>query len=249
MSLQRQLLRLVERTTKTHIYPNWRMPERGIDPFDDIRAHLSGLTIRTVFDVGANLGQSATRYLLEFPRSSVYCFEPAADTFAALRDNMARFGAKTFRLALSATTGRGRLAHDTHPLMYRLLRDGNAGVPGLESEEVEVETVDHFCLSSAVNHISLLKIDTEGSDLDVLRGSTRMLSAKRVDLVQVEASMNSRNTRHVALEPFRQLLEPMGYFLFAIYDQVHEWPTKEPHLRRCDPLFVSDRVIAACRHQ
>jgi FkbM family methyltransferase len=225
------------------------MPERGIDPFDDIRAHLDGLTIGTVFDVGANVGQSATRFLLEFPQSSVYCFEPAADTFTALRNNMARLGAKTFRLALGATVGRGQLAHDTHPLMYRLLRDDNDHTSGLETEEVEVETVDHFCLTTAIDRVSLLKIDTEGNDLEVLRGSTHMLQTKRVDLVQVEASMNSRNTRHVALEPFRQLLEPMGYFLFAIYDQVHEWPTKEPHLRRCNPLFVSDRVIAACRHQ
>jgi hypothetical protein len=26
---------------------------------------------------------------------------------------------------------------------------------------------------------------------------------------------------------------------------VNEWPTKEPHLRRTNPVFISDRVIKA----
>jgi hypothetical protein len=45
---------------------------------------------KLIFDVGANVGQSAELFLSAFPEARIQCFEPAEGTFAALSE---RFGA------------------------------------------------------------------------------------------------------------------------------------------------------------
>ncbi len=112
-------------------------------------------------------------------------------------------------------------------------------------EEVGLETVDGFCHDQNIDHINYLKIDTEGGDFDVLRGSEGMLSRHRIDVVEVEAGMNSKNRRHVSFDAFMKFFEPKDYFLFGIYEQVNEWPKNEPHLRRTNPVFISERIVKA----
>ena len=72
-----------------------------------------------------------------------------------------------------------------------------------------------------------------------------MLTEQRIDLVQVEAGMNNSNKRHVPFETLKDYLQSHGYFLFGVYEQVSEWPTKEPHLRRTNLAFISRRLIEA----
>ncbi|MGQ0445984.1 MAG: hypothetical protein ACT4O2_12880 [Beijerinckiaceae bacterium] len=76
-------------------------------------------------------------------------------------------------------------------------------------------------------------------------GADDMLSRHQIDVVQVEAGMNSKNKRHVPFDSFSKFFEQKRYFLFGIYEQVNEWPTNEPHLRRTNLVFISDRVIKA----
>lgn len=70
-----------------------------------------------------------------------------------------------------------------------------------------------------------------------------MLKEQRMDFVEVEAGMNASNKRHVSFEALKDYLESRSYLLFGIYGQVHEWPTKEPHLRRTNAVLVSRRMI------
>jgi len=79
--------------------------------------------------------------------------------------------------------------------------------------------------------------------MEVLKGAVNMLTWQKIDLVQVEAGMNPRNRRHVPFESLKAFLESYEYFIFGIYEQVHEWPTGEPHLRRTDTIFISQRLI------
>ncbi len=42
-----------------------------------------------IFDIGANVGQSAKVISQLFPNSSIHCFEPSKDSFLELEKNMA----------------------------------------------------------------------------------------------------------------------------------------------------------------
>lgn len=52
---------------------------------------------------------------------------------------------------------------------------------------VECETVDGLCRTLRIDQIDVLKVDTEGHDLAVLRGAERMLTEGRVRFIYIES--------------------------------------------------------------
>ena len=90
-----------------------------------------------------------------------------------------------------------------------------------------------------IKHIDYLKIDTEGYDLEVIKGASDLLSRNAISFIEVEVSMNPNNTFHVSLEEVKKHLGQNNYFLFGLYEQVLEWKIKAPVLRRCNALFIS----------
>ena len=220
----------------------------GVDLFEDIKNRLSMFQIGIVFDVGANIGQSAQKYLKWFPKSKIYCFEPVESTFKQLKENfLKKDNINCFQLAFSASKRKGEMALQNDSDVSFLINPSENVLNNFEfaKEKVDVETLDEFCVEMNIDCINFLKIDTEGGDLDVLRGSENLLNKQMINMVQVEAGMNSRNKRHVPFEKLKQYLETKNYFLFGIYEQVNDRFAKEPHLRRSNPVFISEQMIKA----
>src|SRR4029450_11884737 len=66
----------------------------------DIRHRLKGETISTLFDVGANVGQSVEKFAIDYPDASIFTFEPDPATFSELQSSVAKIrNAKPFNLA------------------------------------------------------------------------------------------------------------------------------------------------------
>lgn len=247
MTVITQLKSLVEKITGVHIHRVW---PRGVDVCQDIRNDLPAFQADVVFDVGANVGQSAAKFLRCFPQAQIYCFEPAGQTFLQLGENFkGNERVHSFQVALGASKGKGRLLLQGSPDVFRLIdpSEGASVSDALDVEEVDLETLDEFCRDANINQISYLKIDTEGGDLAVLKGAENMLSEHRIELVEVEAGMHSGNERHVPFEVLKEFFQSKRYLLFGIYEQELEWPTNEPYLRRTNPVFVSERTIRANR--
>jgi hypothetical protein len=66
--------------------------------------------------------------------------------------------------------------------------------------------------------------------------------------VLAECSMNPANDSHVPFSEIYEHLTKFGFALFGFYEQVREWPTREPHLRRCNVCFISQKVIMRNRY-
>lgn len=245
MRFKPHIKRLIEKLVGGHIYADWQIP-RGFDLYRDISRDLKSARVKTVFDIGANIGQSAMDFLRGFPESRVYCFEPARETYkelvVALKSHPRR--TQAFCIALGAREGRALLLHDGISTTFRLMAAAEPHASH-DVEEVEISTIDAFCQANHIGGIDYLKIDTEGSDLHVLEGAGAMLAEQSIGLIQVEAGMNRRNRLHVPLESFQSFLEPKGYFLFGLYEQWPETPTKRPNLRRTNAVFVSERIVEA----
>lgn len=243
MSLKNKVKKIVEQLTNTHIY---RVLPHGIDLIEDITNTLPMYRVDIVFDVGANVGQSAHIYLARFPSSHIYCFEPVEDTFRKLQENLkGNERVDCYQLALGSSKRRGKMVMQGISKMFFLSDQSKESSMSddVRTQSVEIVTLDEFCRIKRIDQINYLKIDTEGGDLDVLKGSASMLTEQRIDLVEVEAGMNPSNKRHVPFEILKEFLESHGYFLFGIYEQVTEWPTIEPHLRRTNPLFISHHMV------
>lgn len=219
---------------------------RGVDVYHDLRRALPDYRPRIVLDVGAHHGESLLGILAWAPRARVYCFEPASNSFERLAQVTRRWRNVTCeRIALGRSPGHGVLVRGRTSDTDRLVPTGLDQSNSARVEPVSIDTVDRVCVRYAIHHIGFLKIDTEGFDLDVLHGAEDVLRTAGADLVQVETGMNPDNALHVPLHRFQEYLEPLGYRLFGLYEQVHEWPTKSVHLRRVNGMFVSSRLIAS----
>jgi hypothetical protein len=73
-AVSRVLKEAVERSVKCRIYRN-SLPH-GVDFFYDLDRRFGRASIKVVFDIGANTGQSALAYSREFPEAEIYSFEP-----------------------------------------------------------------------------------------------------------------------------------------------------------------------------
>lgn len=126
-----------------------------------------------VLDIGANIGLTALRMSVAVGDGKVYAFEPDSknynDCLDHVRANDAR-NVECIQCALGSAEGTAKLHHAAV---------GNCGCAWIEKADakdpstVHVTTVDHFCASKGINRVDLMKIDTEGTELAVLRGARK----------------------------------------------------------------------------
>lgn len=157
-----------------------------------LKEHLSGYQEPTIFDVGANEG-SYTKDILSVNRNAqVFAFEPHPETYRRLSSNLAGInGVTTVNAACGSAPGRlvlydhAGLAGSGHASLH-------AGViEEIHKDEsnqniVNVIKLDSFATEHGISIIHLLKIDTEGHELEVLKGAANLLRENRIKAVQFE---------------------------------------------------------------
>jgi FkbM family methyltransferase len=175
-----------------------------------------------IFDIGANTGQSIDRFRSLFPNAEIYSFEPDKVTFETLRKNHIGNGLYAFEIAFGDKPGKGKLYLNTSRDMNSFLKSENPQWGQAEGEcEVTVSTVDTFCLENEIKHIDLLKTDTQGFELQVLKGSSRMMREKRIDFVTMEVIFSDM---YEGISPFDEVYRFMlnnGFRLVSFYEFYH----------------------------
>jgi FkbM family methyltransferase len=200
----------------------------GISVYDDI-ARLNrawGRSVNTFFDVGANVGQTAREALRRFPSARVYAFEPHPASFlklVAIKDD--RLSAH--QIALSERSGKATLYQygeaGDGSLINSLVNNAHFPVTFGHRPKKEVNiacsTVDDFCREHRIDSIDVLKLDTEGSELAVLKGAERMLASGRCSYVYTEFSelQPQPSVTGGALIPISDLLARFGLRYVATY--------------------------------
>jgi FkbM family methyltransferase len=201
----------------------------GKDEDLDLQVLLRRVSKPTIFDIGANTGQSIDRFRLLFLDSIIYSFEPDKVTFQTLRENHSGDGQYVFEIALGDKPGKAELYLNTSKNMNSLLKSENPQWGRRDGEyEVTVSTVDKFCDENEIMHIDLLKTDTQGFELQVLQGCSRMMREKRIDFVTMEVIFSSM---YEGISPFDEVYRLMldnGFRLVSFYqfyhlDQLANW--------------------------
>jgi len=243
MKLKQKIKSLFEQITKSKVY---RLLPLGNDQFYDIRRKFKVDKMDTIFDVGANIGQSSFRFLDRFPNAKIYCFEPSNNTFSILKENLEKHtNVSLFNMALGNEKRSVSLVTSKSSDRNRVLRNGEEFSDSKDYflEEVEMETLSGFCEVNEIKHIDYLKIDTEGYDLEVLKSGEKLLKERTIDFIEAEVGMNKNNEIHVPVEEIKQYMESYDYYIFGIYEQNHEWTTGKLVLRRVNMIFVSPNLV------
>ena len=189
----------------------------GVSADFDLTALLGGSeSVRSVFDVGANVGQSAVRFRRVFPAAAITCFEPVPASFTEGERSTADDPATEWHQnAVGNEEGTVTIfsAGTSELASLRRRNDGTFA----EQTEVPIIRLDDHCERAGVTRIDLLKTDTEGFDLGVLQGAQRLLSSGSIGAILCEVGFSDADAGHSAFSPIAAYLERFGYRLFHFY--------------------------------
>jgi FkbM family methyltransferase len=190
------------------------------DPLRDIAEMLRDSQSPVLFDVGANIGQTANQLNDSIPGSRIFSFEPSPETVARLRENTKHLqNVSVFQIGLGSEDTTSKLNENSCPDMSSFLDLGGAGWGQVvKTSEVQIRTVDGFCEEKTLARVDLLKIDTQGFDFEVLKGSERMLREQRIGLVYLELCFAPLYENQATLGEVSSWLEKSGYHALAIYE-------------------------------
>ncbi|HPA19358.1 MAG TPA: FkbM family methyltransferase [Verrucomicrobiae bacterium] len=211
---------------------------RGADMFFDLERHFGSHEFKTIFDIGANVGQSARAYHRAFSKADVYCFEPVSETFDELKKNTATLQrVRTFHFGFGRQRSTCFIHLNNDSRMNSILHNETS-----REESIEIQRVDEFVETASIGFIDLMKVDTEGFELEVLGGAERMLREHRILLLHVECEPLQTDQAFVPFTDLIRLLRPYGYDLFGIYDQQPFWLASKHTLLYFNALFISPEL-------
>ena len=167
---------------------------------------------RWFYDVGANVGLFSWLVRVACPDLGVVAFEPTPDLAATARtvlgDN--RLGGEVEELALGSSAGAARLyLSNTSDASNSLNQDFRRVERYVE---VELSTLDAY-VESTDRIPALVKIDTESTEPDVVRGGLRTLTEHRPWIICEVLGRGGG-------PQLTSLLEPLGYTFHPIDDRL-----------------------------
>jgi FkbM family methyltransferase len=169
-----------------------------------------------VFDVGANVGQWSAAILAQAQRLGrlqdldLHAFEPSSYTFARLSENLRGSPTSLVQAALCERSGYATLHVGALGAGRNSLHAPPIASADVATEQVATMTVDLYAANLGIDQIALVKIDTEGHDLAVLRGAHGMLAQRHIAVVQFEYNSRWVDARTFLRDAF-EFLSPMGY--------------------------------------
>src|SRR4030088_2988751 len=177
----------------------------------------------TVFDVGAHVGEYATRLRELSSAARIWSFEPHPGSYEKLREAASKAGFEAVRMGLSdreetaqlydhaaSTAGVGSAHATLHEQVIEGIHHDRAA-----RFDVEVTTVDAFMKKHAIDHLSLLKIDAEGHELAILRGAKDAIASGAIDVVQFEFNEMNVMSR-VFFKDFYEVLPGYSFYRMVV---------------------------------
>jgi FkbM family methyltransferase len=169
-----------------------------------------------IFDIGANIGDYAMQLSIAFgEKSQVYSFEPSHATFQTFiktTENIKNihgvncgFSDSEGVLNLHSDTASSGLAsvYARDLSMFNIHLD--------QTEQIQVNTIDHYCKTEHIKKIHFLKMDVEGHELNVLKGGKNMLTNDLINIIQFEFGEASLDAR-IYLRDFYEILPNYDFF-------------------------------------
>jgi FkbM family methyltransferase len=203
----------------------------------------------TFIDGGACRGDFTATLVAEFPDATIHAFEPdpeysrrTAERFSGLPN------IRVWNVALHEHTSGGELlVHADRGTSSLLPRpsDERRYYPSSDcvvaTIPVATTTLDGFISSRAQSRVNLLKLDTQGSELSILRGAQHALQSAAIEVIYTEFFI----VPHYAGAPLLgDLIGFLARFEYSLFDLFKGPNAANGQLRFGDAIFVSPEFRA-----
>ena len=171
----------------------------------------------TIFDVGADNGNSSERYIKLFSEPIIHTFEPRPDQFEIMKSkfndkkniylNNVAVGSKTEIKKFNQIKGGGRSS---------FLKSTVDNLSNQTQIDAQVITIDEYVNKNNIKRINLLKIDTQGYEDEVLKGAQETLKLNKIDIIETELIVGNMYEKTLSFNEIENLIYPYGYKIFAL---------------------------------
>ncbi len=217
------------------------------DPWKDQEFLLSldGRDVTTIFDLGANIGQTAKVYHERFPNALIYSFEPFEEAYQALSTLAARSERiRPQKLAVSNESGRARFYHYQSSVTNSLLQATSTAqdvlpeqlIGSVGSGDVDTTTLHEFSSEHDIRHIDILKMDIQGAELLALEEATDLLQDSSIALIYTEVQFDPLYKKQAEFHELCSFLQRYEFSVHRLYDHCLGLNVK---LSWADVLFIS----------
>lgn len=150
-------------------YQEWEFNHLYCDDPYRLAALPSGL--RTVLDVGGNVGFFSILARHYFPEAVIHSYEPEPEIFSILKRNTEGIGVVSYNAGVASLHGRAEIVSNG-PSLYNSLRFAEAGEIRMVSINSAIDLLGET--------IDLLKLDCEGGEWDIFQDRESLRRVKHL---------------------------------------------------------------------
>jgi FkbM family methyltransferase len=204
--------------------------------------HSKGYELETVYDIGAFRGEWASTFKKAYPKAEVILFEANA----AHENFLEKTGLKFFNVVLSGPDRESVSFFNGADSGDSYYKETTTHYDTKPSIQIPCFTLDYMVAEHRLNLPQFIKLDTQGSELDILRGSQKSL--ERADFIYIECPITIYNKGAPSIEDYLTFFREKHFIPFDIYE-VHR---SEDTLLQVDIMFLrlstKERYLGPLKH-
>lgn len=191
---------------------------------------------RTILDLGAHEGRWAEIAKEVFPNSTIHMVEGNPDKYDILKKINIPFTISLIgdKDNIEVDYYKAKHSNDTGNSIYKEIssyfQDNNS-----EVVKLPMKTLDTLVLEKNIHNVDFIKLDVQGSEMNVLKGAKSLL--KTVSYVLLETQLMEYNKNS---PKFTQLFKYLNKNSFTLCDMFEIHYSKDGFTREIDFLFVKD---------
>jgi len=184
-----------------------------------MRSLMEALLIKTVVDVGANLGHWTNSIYSLLNPNVIICYEPVFDTFELLKKNVKGKKIDCRRSAVGSFNGSVKINVEKKHQMSSILEihESTKKLYGMQSktksEEAKIVKLDDDLKD--IKEISLLKIDVQGYEKQVLEGARNILKVTNMLIVEI-LYVSHYKKDYCAIDLMKEITEKYDFNLWVV---------------------------------
>ena len=182
-----------------------------------------------VFDVGAHYGETIKLFYKRLKLDKIYSFEASPKNFEILQKNVSKYNSKKIEIhnygvgeqisknyinqTLESSSSTINQINEKSKYFKKKLKILN--IKNKDSFQIKIPikilTLDYFIEKNKIKYIDLLKIDTEGYELNVLKGLSK--HNKKVKLVYFEHHYDDMIIKNYKFSDIHHLLKSYNFVM------------------------------------
>jgi FkbM family methyltransferase len=177
------------------------------------------LTNPVIIDIGANEGQSIKRFNLIFDNCIIHSFEPITKCFYRLVKDFPdkKFIKNNYALSDKNTNKKFFINKNSYTSSFNRINKNYEHTHEKDkiknSIKVKTITLDAYINYNQIKKIDILKIDTQGHELNVLKGSKKSLRKNIINFIEVELILCDYYTNKIKLYEIDHIMNKNNYEL------------------------------------